>query len=95
MSAYGPPPTMTSTTSGISLRINGRARMSMSCPLRGTNRDRHRMVGASPSPNRARNSSRATGFGAKRSVSTPGGRYSSAAARPKAEAKRFRVYLLT
>ena len=53
----------------------------MSWPLRGTSRDTHTTTGRSPSPYRARSSARATSSGANRSVSTPGGRCSSAASR--------------
>ena len=59
----------------------------MSWPLRGTSRDTHTTTGRSPSRYRARSSARATSSGANRSVSTPGGRCSSAAREPNAEAK--------
>ncbi len=47
---YGPPPTMTRAAPSTRRRIDGRALMSMSWPLRGTSRDTHTTVGRSPSP---------------------------------------------
>ncbi len=62
--------------------------MSMSWPLRGTSRDRQTITGRSPSPYRDRISARAAGSGENRSVSTPGGTYSSEAFGPNADANR-------
>ncbi len=64
-------------------------------PLAGHQAGQAQDRGRSPSPYRARSSARAAGSGRNTSVSTPGGRCSSAAPAPNADAKRPRVYLLT
>src|SRR5215472_2338484 len=43
--AYGPPPTSSSAASGTAARTCGQARMSVSCPLRGTRRDTQTSTG--------------------------------------------------
>ena len=95
VSAYGPPPTIINRASGTAARIAGQHSIKVSCPLRGTRRDKQRTTGASPSPYRSRSITRAAGSGAKRSTSTPHETYSSAALGPNAAANRLRVYLLT